>query len=114
MGTQKNSLNEHPKHMFKLMDKKIITLKFYADNFSLTGPMLVTSLLFYVYRRSCDKTHDLRQELLRKEEIINRLQSDLEHVQLQRVSLEKVQINPLSTVKPVLSSHSKIDKQKSK
>ena len=25
MGTQKNRLNEHPKHMFKLMDKKIIT-----------------------------------------------------------------------------------------
>ena len=26
VGTQKNHLNEHPKHMFKLMNKKIITI----------------------------------------------------------------------------------------
>ena len=26
MGTQKNRLDEHPKHMFKLMDKKIIAI----------------------------------------------------------------------------------------
>ena len=26
VGTQKNHLNEHPKHMFKLMDKKIIAI----------------------------------------------------------------------------------------
>ena len=26
VGTQKNCLNEHPKHMYKLMDKKIITI----------------------------------------------------------------------------------------
>ena len=26
MGTQKNRLNEHPKHMFKLMDKEITTI----------------------------------------------------------------------------------------
>ena len=25
LGTHKNHLNEHPKHMFKLMGKKIIT-----------------------------------------------------------------------------------------
>ena len=26
VGTQKNRLNEHPRHMFKLMDKKIFTI----------------------------------------------------------------------------------------
>ena len=26
MGAQKNRLNEHPKHMLKMMDKKIITI----------------------------------------------------------------------------------------
>ena len=42
MGTQKNRLNdgsfEHPKHMLKLMDKKIY-LQFYAQNFCLSKPM---------------------------------------------------------------------------
>ena len=42
------------------------------------------------FRGGSDDSHELRQELMRKEEIIDRLQSDLEHVQLQRVSLEKV------------------------
>ena len=36
MGTQKNGSFEHPKHMFKLMDKKS---QFYANYFCLTGPM---------------------------------------------------------------------------
>ena len=38
MGTQKNRLNEHPKHMFKLMGKKIITINAYK--ISLSGSML--------------------------------------------------------------------------
>ena len=39
MGTQKNRLNEHPKHKFKLVDKKIITIlsQFYRQNFRLSG-----------------------------------------------------------------------------
>ena len=51
-----------------------------------------------IYRRSSDETHDLRQELVRKEEIINRLQSDLERVQMQRVSMEKVRLVYLNHV----------------
>ena len=45
VGTQKNRLNEtvllkHPKHIFKLTDKKIIV--FYAEKFCLTGPMVMS------------------------------------------------------------------------
>ena len=39
VGTQKYRLDEHPKHMLKLMDKKK-KLQFYAKN-CLTGPMHV-------------------------------------------------------------------------
>ena len=35
VGTQKNRLNMHPKHMLKLMGKKII-LQFYTQEFCLS------------------------------------------------------------------------------
>ena len=37
MGTQKNHLNEHPKHMLKLMGKKIFT--FLCSKFCLSKPV---------------------------------------------------------------------------
>ena len=40
MGTQKNRLNEHPKHTFKLTGKKIITI---APKYSLLGPIIHSS-----------------------------------------------------------------------
>ena len=41
VGTQKNSLNERPKHMFKFIGKEII--QFYAHKIYLSGSMTVSS-----------------------------------------------------------------------
>lgn len=61
--------------------------------FKLSPSEMVAVVIYVNCRHTSDDSQELRQELQRKEEIINRLQSDLEHIQLQRVAMEKVRYN---------------------
>ena len=46
MGTQKNCLNETPKHMLKMMGKKIFTN--FAELFCLSKPVFKTTAFFMI------------------------------------------------------------------